>query len=49
MSSPPRPTWRAARTVSPVVLVRGADRYVTAADGPGAQALPRPETEDLFR
>ncbi len=34
---------------APVVLVRGADRYVTAADGPGAQALLRPETEDLFR
>lgn len=34
---------------SPVVLVRGADRHVTAGDGPGAQALLRPEAEDLFR
>jgi coenzyme F420-0:L-glutamate ligase / coenzyme F420-1:gamma-L-glutamate ligase len=33
----------------PVVLVRGADRHVTAADGPGAAALRRPEAEDLFR
>jgi coenzyme F420-0:L-glutamate ligase/coenzyme F420-1:gamma-L-glutamate ligase len=33
----------------PVVLIRGADRHVTAADGPGARALLRPESEDLFR
>jgi coenzyme F420-0:L-glutamate ligase / coenzyme F420-1:gamma-L-glutamate ligase len=33
----------------PVVLVRGAARHVTAEDGPGAAALVRPETEDLFR
>jgi coenzyme F420-0:L-glutamate ligase / coenzyme F420-1:gamma-L-glutamate ligase len=33
----------------PVVLVRGAERYVTGEDGPGAQALIRPEHEDLFR
>jgi coenzyme F420-0:L-glutamate ligase/coenzyme F420-1:gamma-L-glutamate ligase len=33
----------------PVVLVRGAGRHTTAADGPGAAALLRPETEDLFR
>src|SRR5581483_711344 len=33
----------------PLVLVRGADRYVTAHDGPGAAALIRPEAEDLFR
>jgi coenzyme F420-0:L-glutamate ligase / coenzyme F420-1:gamma-L-glutamate ligase len=33
----------------PVVLVRGAGRHVTAADGPGAAALRRPEAEDLFR
>lgn len=33
----------------PVVLVRGADRHVTAADGPGAAALIRPQSEDLFR
>ena len=33
----------------PVVLVRGADRHVSADDGPGAVALIRPESEDLFR
>jgi coenzyme F420-0:L-glutamate ligase/coenzyme F420-1:gamma-L-glutamate ligase len=33
----------------PVVLVRGAGRHVTAADGPGAAALRRPPAEDLFR
>ncbi len=33
----------------PVVLVRGAGRHVSEADGPGAQALIRPEREDLFR
>jgi coenzyme F420-0:L-glutamate ligase/coenzyme F420-1:gamma-L-glutamate ligase len=33
----------------PIVLVRGAGRHVTAADGPGAAALVRPEAEDLFR
>jgi len=33
----------------PVVLVRGAERHVTEADGPGAAALRRPEAEDLFR
>jgi coenzyme F420-0:L-glutamate ligase / coenzyme F420-1:gamma-L-glutamate ligase len=33
----------------PVVLVRGAGRHVTAADGPGAAAMIRPEAEDLFR
>jgi coenzyme F420-0:L-glutamate ligase/coenzyme F420-1:gamma-L-glutamate ligase len=33
----------------PVVLVRGADRVVSADDGPGAAALLRPESEDLFR
>ena len=33
----------------PVVLVRGAGRYVTPADGPGAAALLRPEADDLFR
>lgn len=34
---------------APVVLVRGAERHVTAGDGPGAQALLRGEAEDLFR
>jgi coenzyme F420-0:L-glutamate ligase/coenzyme F420-1:gamma-L-glutamate ligase len=33
----------------PVILVRGADRHVTDADGPGAAALVRPAAEDLFR
>jgi coenzyme F420-0:L-glutamate ligase/coenzyme F420-1:gamma-L-glutamate ligase len=33
----------------PVVVVRGAGRHVTEADGPGATALVRPEAEDLFR
>jgi coenzyme F420-0:L-glutamate ligase/coenzyme F420-1:gamma-L-glutamate ligase len=33
----------------PVVLVRGAERFVTADDGPGAAALIRPEEQDLFR
>jgi coenzyme F420-0:L-glutamate ligase/coenzyme F420-1:gamma-L-glutamate ligase len=33
----------------PAVLIRGAGRYVSDDDGPGAQALIRPEGEDLFR
>ena len=33
----------------PAVLVRGAERHVTSADGPGAAAMIRPESEDLFR
>jgi coenzyme F420-0:L-glutamate ligase/coenzyme F420-1:gamma-L-glutamate ligase len=33
----------------PLVLIRGADRHVTADAGPGAAALIRPEAEDLFR
>jgi coenzyme F420-0:L-glutamate ligase / coenzyme F420-1:gamma-L-glutamate ligase len=32
-----------------VVVVRGLDRYVTEADGPGAAAIVRPLAEDLFR
>jgi coenzyme F420-0:L-glutamate ligase/coenzyme F420-1:gamma-L-glutamate ligase len=32
----------------PVVLVSGLDRFVSAADGPGAAALRRSEAEDLF-
>ena len=31
-----------------VVVVRGLDRYVTDADGPGAAAIVRPLAEDLF-
>jgi coenzyme F420-0:L-glutamate ligase/coenzyme F420-1:gamma-L-glutamate ligase len=33
----------------PVVLVRGLERYVTEADGPGAAALQRRREQDLFR
>jgi coenzyme F420-0:L-glutamate ligase/coenzyme F420-1:gamma-L-glutamate ligase len=33
----------------PVVIVRGLGRFVTAEDGPGAAALRRPRSEDLFR
>jgi coenzyme F420-0:L-glutamate ligase/coenzyme F420-1:gamma-L-glutamate ligase len=32
-----------------VAIVRGLEHYVTEADGPGAQALVRPQAEDLFR
>jgi coenzyme F420-0:L-glutamate ligase/coenzyme F420-1:gamma-L-glutamate ligase len=33
----------------PVCVVRGLERFVTPADGPGAAALRRPRGEDLFR
>ncbi|HVY78993.1 MAG TPA: coenzyme F420-0:L-glutamate ligase [Solirubrobacterales bacterium] len=33
----------------PAVLLRGLDRFVIAEDGPGAQALRRPRSDDLFR
>ena len=33
----------------PVAVVRGLDRFVTSEDGPGAAALRRPRSEDLFR
>jgi coenzyme F420-0:L-glutamate ligase/coenzyme F420-1:gamma-L-glutamate ligase len=33
----------------PAAVVRGLDRYVTVADGPGAAVLRRPQSEDLFR
>jgi len=33
----------------PVILIRGAERHVIADDGPGAAAIIRPESEDLFR
>jgi coenzyme F420-0:L-glutamate ligase/coenzyme F420-1:gamma-L-glutamate ligase len=33
----------------PVVLVKGAGRHVIPDDGPGAAAMIRPESEDLFR
>lgn len=34
---------------TPVAIVRGLSRFVTADDGPGAAALRRPPSEDLFR
>jgi len=40
---------RAKDTRQPAVLIRGAERHVSAADGPGAAALIRPESENLFR
>ena len=33
----------------PAAVVRGLSRYVTADDGPGAAAIRRPSSEDLFR
>jgi coenzyme F420-0:L-glutamate ligase / coenzyme F420-1:gamma-L-glutamate ligase len=30
-------------------LIRGLDRFVTVADGPGARSLQRPRSDDLFR
>jgi coenzyme F420-0:L-glutamate ligase / coenzyme F420-1:gamma-L-glutamate ligase len=40
---------RAKDSREPVVIVDGLERYITAADGPGAVALMRPLQEDLFR
>jgi coenzyme F420-0:L-glutamate ligase / coenzyme F420-1:gamma-L-glutamate ligase len=40
---------RAKDAMQPAVLVRGAGRWVTAEDGPGAQPLLRADSEDLFR
>jgi coenzyme F420-0:L-glutamate ligase/coenzyme F420-1:gamma-L-glutamate ligase len=40
---------RAKDSRKPVVILAGLERYVTAADGPGAAALLRPLEEDLFR
>ncbi len=40
---------RAKDSREPVVLIDGLERFVTAEDGPGAVALLRPLTEDLFR
>ena len=34
---------------TPVAIVRGLGRYVSAEDGPGAAPLRRPRDEDLFR
>ena len=33
----------------PAAIVRGLDRFVSEDDGPGAAALRRPRSEDLFR
>ena len=40
---------RAKDSGEPAVLVRGLERFVTDADGPGAAALRRPAELDLFR
>jgi coenzyme F420-0:L-glutamate ligase/coenzyme F420-1:gamma-L-glutamate ligase len=40
---------RAKDSAEPVVLLRGLERFVTAADGPGAAALRRLPAADLFR
>jgi len=40
---------RAKDSRQPAVLVRGLERYVTEADGPGAAALRRAREDDLFR
>jgi coenzyme F420-0:L-glutamate ligase / coenzyme F420-1:gamma-L-glutamate ligase len=40
---------RAKDSRVPAVILRGLDRFVTSADGPGAQALRRPRADDLFR
>lgn len=40
---------RSKSSGEPVVLIRGAERFVTAGDGPGAAALRRPRKLDLFR
>lgn len=40
---------RSKTSAEPVVLIRGAGRWRTDADGPGAAALRRGAAEDLFR
>jgi coenzyme F420-0:L-glutamate ligase / coenzyme F420-1:gamma-L-glutamate ligase len=40
---------RAKDSNVPAAVVRGLDRYITAEDGPGASALLRSPSEDLFR
>jgi coenzyme F420-0:L-glutamate ligase/coenzyme F420-1:gamma-L-glutamate ligase len=40
---------RSKNSRTPVVILRGLDRFVTSDDGPGAAALRRPPGEDLFR
>jgi coenzyme F420-0:L-glutamate ligase / coenzyme F420-1:gamma-L-glutamate ligase len=40
---------RAKDSREPVVVIEGLERFVTAADGPGAAAIVRAPEEDLFR
>ena len=40
---------RAKDSRTPVAIVRGLSRFVTAEDGPGAHTLRRPRADDLFR
>lgn len=40
---------RSKDSSQPGVLVRGLERFVTPEDGPGAVALLRPQTDQLFR
>ena len=40
---------RAKDSREPVVIIEGLERFLTAADGPGAIAMVRPLEEDLFR
>ncbi len=40
---------RAKDSGHPFILIRGLGKYVTDEDGPGARAILRPESEDLFR
>ena len=40
---------RAKDSREPAVRIRGLDRHVTAADGPGVAALVRAREDDLFR
>ena len=40
---------RSKDSQEPVVVIRGAERYITDGDGPGAAAIRRPREIDLFR
>jgi coenzyme F420-0:L-glutamate ligase/coenzyme F420-1:gamma-L-glutamate ligase len=40
---------RAKDGSQPAIVIRGAGRHITAADGPGVGPLIRPKAEDLFR
>ncbi len=39
---------RAKDSAEPVILIEGLERFIGAADGPGALALLRPPAEDMF-